>query len=322
MLGNLSVKSRRTLEKGPEKGKRNIQTFKLAKDFQQNNFTLEQTTEKILESYNKAGVITFDFPEFEVKLTIESAYKTENFFKARMPFTLQKYSDISRNTKEVSWVVDKLFMESGLGLLSGVPKLGKSTIVRQLIVNLLKKERFLKRKTKYGEVHYFAIEEDANSVHASFKKQGLPPNANLYIHTGEVYSKKKLDAFFEVLKTRKPVLAVIDTLFDFIDVESENNYKEVKREMKRLRNIARTTGTHILCVHHNSKSGFAQGNNQILGSQAISGGVDTIFLLTNIGETRLVSTSGRGIKKWTDKELIWDEKSETYKLGKTVKIEL
>lgn len=320
--GKLSVRTLEILKTGPKKGQRNGQTFKVAKDFQQNNYTLEQTLERIITSYKKAKVFTLDFTEFEVRTTVESAFKTENFFGPRVPFQLQKYSDLGKNVKEVKWVVDRLFMKSGLSLLSGVPKLGKSTIVRQLIAAILKREKFLGRQTEFGEVHYYAIEEDAATIKQSFKKLNLPPNENLLVHVGEIYSKNRLNDFFEILKQRKPVLAVVDTLFDFIKVESENNYSEVKREMKRLRNIARATGTHIVCVHHNSKSGFAQGNNQILGSQAITGGVDAIFLLTNVGETRIVSTSGRGIKKWTDRELIWDEKTETYKLGKEIKIEL
>lgn len=320
--GKLSSSSMELLKKGPKKGQRNGDTFKLAKDFQQNNYPMDYTVDKIISSYKKAKVFSTDFTEFEVKTTVESAFKTENFFGPRVPFQLQKFSELGKNVREVSWVVDRLFMKSGLSLLSGIPKLGKSTLVRQLIASVLKKEKFLGRRTVFGEVHYYAIEEDAATIKESFKKLSLPPNENLLVHVGEIYSKNRLNDFFEILKQRKPVLAVVDTLFDFIKVESENNYSEVKREMKRLRNIARATGTHIVCVHHNSKSDFAQGNNKILGSQAITGGVDAIFLLTNMGETRIVSTSGRGIKKWTDRELIWDEKTETYKLGKEVKIEL
>ena len=155
-------------------------------------------------------------------------------------------------------------------------------------------------------------------VNASFQRLGVSGKEPLFVHVGDPLADSKMEDFRDLLMEQKPALAVIDTLFDFVDVESENNYKEVKRELRRMRNIARETGTHILLVHHNSKGqkdDRRRGNRGILGSQAIAGGVDTIMVLEVEGSTRVITTSGREIKRWNNRELVWNEKDATYSLG-------
>jgi RecA-family ATPase len=183
---------------------------------------------------------------------------------------------------------------------------------------ILRGANFLGRQCKQGSVQYYGIEEQLEVVNASFKRLGITNQDSLLVHIGDPLAGDTLSDFRDILTGTKPALAVIDTLFDFLEVESENNYKEVKRELRKIRQIARETGTHILLVHHNSKGNkddHRRGNRGILGSQAIAGGVDTIMVLEVEGNSRIMTTSGREIKRWVNRELVFDQKDCTYSLG-------
>jgi hypothetical protein len=316
--------SRATLEfllNGAEKGNRNGSTYKVAKEFQQNLFTLEETEARIIGALTFTDTFARDFTEAEAVQTIRSAFNTEAKHDPRIKvkaFNLLPIGELYKTNSKVEWIVDNLLTVGGVSLMSSDPKAGKSTLVRQLIREVLRGQVFLGRQCKQGSVHYYGIEEQLEIVNSSFKRLGLMNNEPLLVHIGDPLADTKMEDFKDILLQTRPALAVIDTLFDFVDVESENNYKEVKRELRKMRNIARETGTHILLVHHNSKGSKddkRRGNRGILGSQAIAGGVDTIMVLEVEGNTRLITSSGREIKRWVNRELVFDLKDCTYSLG-------
>lgn len=315
--GKLLKKTRKLLKEGLTIGSRNGDTFKIAKDFQENGYTEDEAVKFITKAFSENNTLSYDFTQDEVENTIRSAYSSDPTLTPRKPFKLLPIKELYKKNITIEWVVDKLLSRGGVSLLSAVPKAGKSNIARQLISNILKKEKFFKRDTLYGEIHYYAIEEQPEIIQQSFRKFELPPNSPLYIHTGDVFASDKLDALYEVLKERKPVLAVIDTLFDVLDVQNENNYREVQSQIRKLRQIARTTNCHIMCVHHANKGfGTVSGSHRsVLGSQAIVGGVDTIILIEMDGVKRIITSMGRSVKPWTLRELIWNSEDESYSLG-------
>jgi hypothetical protein len=320
--GKLSREALEHLVFGISKGNRNGETFKLAKEFQQNHYTIEEAQECIISSLESTGTIASDFPRTEVIVTIKSAYSSEAKHDPRgikpRAFNLLPINELYKTNSKVEWIVDGVLTVGGVSLISSDPKAGKSTLVRQLMRDVLRGSKFLGRQCKQGSVQYYGIEEQLEVVNASFKRLGVTGEDSLLVHVGDPVGDSTLNDFREILNETKPTLAVIDTLFDFLEVESENNYKEVKRELRKIRNIARETGTHILLVHHNSKGSKddrRRGNRGILGSQAIAGGVDTIMVIEVEGNTRLVTTSGREIKRWINRELVFDVKNTTYSLG-------
>lgn len=321
--GKLLKSTRLMLKNGIESGSRNSETFKIAKDFQTNEYTEDEAIEYITKAFKANGTLAYDFTEFEVENTIRSAYSSESGNAPRKPFRLISFKDVHSTEVKLEWVVENLLSVGGVSLISAAPKTGKSLISRQIIKNILHNEKFFGRNTKFGEVHYYAMEEQIEVINLSFKKLGLRADAPLYIHTGEVYSKDTLRDLNTILMERKPVLAVVDTLFDFLDVTNENSYKEVKTQLRKLRQVARNSGTHLLCVHHSNKGyGGVTGNHKsVLGSQAIVGGVDVIIVIELDGDTRVITTMGRSIKRWVTRELIWDENNEIYTLGGKAKLD-
>lgn len=319
--GKLGKATLEFLNKGPERGDRNQATVRAAKDFQQNLYTVEEASERIVSALRQTDTIARDFTEEEVLRTIRSAYNSEPRHDPRLrerAFNLVRIGELFKTKATLEWIVEGLFTLGGVSLISSDPKAGKSTLVRQLMVQVLRGSTFLGRQCKQGSVHYYAIEEQLEVINASFRRLGVTDKDDLFVHVGDPLSESTMEDFRELLLETRPALAVIDTMFDFLNVESENNYKEVKRELRKIRQIARESGTHIVLIHHNSKGGKddrRRGNRGILGSQAIAGGVDTIMVIEVEGKSRLVTTSGREIKRWSNREIVFDSRDCTYSLG-------
>ena len=103
----------------------------------------------------------------------------------------------------------------------------------------------------------------------------------------------------------KPVLAIIDPLLKLVRVTNANDYAEVCRVLEPLIELARTSGCHLLCVHHLGK-GERIGADALLGSTALFAAVDTLLLMQRHDQIRTIATNstiwggsardGRGIR--------------------------
>jgi hypothetical protein len=319
--GTIARETIKFLETGVESGGRNHATHKAAKEFQQAMYTLEEAESQIVEALNANGTIANDFTESEVLATIRSAYNTEAKHEARITpkaFNLKPLSELYKTKADISWLVDGLLAVGGVSLMASDPKSGKSTIARQLMRDIIRGGNFFGRKCKQGTVHYYALEEQLEVLNKSFQRLGLDGTEPLFVHIGDPLTDAGFEDFKESILEHKPALAVVDTMFDLIQVESENNYKDIKRELRKVRKLARESGTHILLIHHNSKGSKddkRRGNRSILGSTAIAGGVDTIMVIEVDGKTRIINTSGRETKDWYQRELVFDFNDRTYSLG-------
>lgn len=221
-----------------------------------------------------------------------------------------------KDTKE--WTVDNLFAESGLCLIAGPSKSGKSTLIRQLAKCILRGEDFLGRKCKKGKLFWFGLEEQQEDLNAGFKKLGIHANEDLHVHVGAPLSLKAIEDLMILLCEEKPVMAVIDTLFDLVQVESENSYNEVKTQLARLSHVARMSGTTIITIHHTKhpqQGDSKRGMRAILGSTAILGKMDSALVMESEQKRRYITTAGRSIHPWDYREILFDFKTQIYSLG-------
>jgi hypothetical protein len=320
LKGKLSNATTRFMFEGAPKGSRHDALFKAAVDYKEQGYSEQEFVRDLELMVQRCNGITW--PSDNHKQTVRDVFDNrEPKYEPRIQekaFKLNRLGDLYKTDVKLEWLVDRLLTVGGVSLMSSDPKAGKSTLVRQLIRDVLFGSTFLGRKCRQGPVHYYAIEEQIEVVNASFKRLKLNGDEDLFIHVGDPLTENKFEDFREILMDRKPVLAVIDTMFDFLDVESENSYKEVKRELRKLRRVARDSRTHILLVHHNSKAqkdDKRRGNRGILGSQAIAGGMDTIMVLEVDGKERYIKSTGREIIQWSNRELVWHEQDNTYTLG-------
>lgn len=322
--GQLSKKTKEFLEKGEQSGGRNDATMRAARDFQQQLYTVDEAIETIVSALHANGTIERDFPEHEVVTTIKSTYRSEAKHEPRIrekAFRLRRIGELYKATEgaQINWVVDELCMVGGVSLLSGDPKVGKSVIARQICKAVLNGALLFGRKTKKGTVHYYGIEEDEQIISNGFNKLGIPGDGDLFVHDGDpITDVDVFKDFSELILETKPTFAVVDTAFDILEVESENNYAQVKRAFRKMRKVARKSGTHIMLLHHNGKpqKDFRRrGNHSPLGSTGITAGVDSIIVVNLEGSTRIIYTSGREVEPWDGYLLKWDKATKTYSLG-------
>ena len=81
--------------------------------------------------------------------------------------------------------------------------------------------------------------------------------------------------------SHKLKLVVLDTLSRAWAVKDENDAAEVNRAMQFFLDLAHETGTTILIIHHNRKSG-GEGGKEVRGSSALVAAVDVAISLKRV----------------------------------------
>jgi hypothetical protein len=102
----------------------------------------------------------------------------------------------------------------------------------------------------------------------------------VHIHVGAAptNSKDGLAALRNAITLYQPVLVIADPVLKLVRVRDSSDYAELTRELEPVIELARTTGCHIAVTHHLGKMA-REGGDDVLGSTAIFGAVDTLVLL-------------------------------------------
>lgn len=326
--GDLSKFSLKFLEFGAEKGNRNGTVYKVAREFQQALYDYEETKKRIIESLTRNNVFDNDFTKDEVELAIRSAFSKDTKYAARIPdlkpraFAYTRIGDLlSGPDQDEDWLVKDLLIRGGISLVAGMPKIGKTTIIRQLEKCILRGEPFLGKPTLKGDVIHYSFDEKARTAKKHYKTLGLDSGDPMYLHFGQAGDNYRKE-FAEDIERLKPTLVVIDTLFDMVAASDVNAYAPIKKELSFFSSLSEKTNTHIMFIHHQNKPNKEYGrgsNNTILGSTAISGSMDTLILFEQVGDSsmRSITTSGRAVERLENQLLRFDTKKMMYFIDHT-----
>lgn len=206
-------------------------------------------------------------------------------------FTLTALDELlSEPEEDVAYVWDRTLPAGGTSICAAKPKVGKSTLARNLAVAVTRGESFFGRATARGKVIYLCLEEKRAEVAAHFRRMGAQ-GPDILIHTGRA-PDDALAALREAIDEHSPLLVIVDPLSRFVRVRDFNDYAEITRGMEPLIDLARLTGCHILCVHHCGK-GEREGGDALLGSTALFGAVDTALLMKRRDQARTLHTVQR-----------------------------
>lgn len=190
------------------------------------------------------------------------------------------------------WVVQDMLPSSGISLLAAKPKVGKSTEARNLALCVARGLPYLGRITTLGPVIYLALEEKRSEVRHHFRQMGVGKDDPILVHTG-IAPEAAIVLLEEQVHIHKPILVIVDPLFQFLRVREVNDYAEVTKIFVPLRELARKADCHILTTHHHTKM-ERSGGDGILGSTAIFGVVDTaIIMKKREGGQRTIQSSQR-----------------------------
>jgi hypothetical protein len=196
------------------------------------------------------------------------------------------------------------------------PKIGKSTLARNLALAVARGEPFLGFKVIKGEVIYFAFEERAQVLQADWRAMGASENGNeeLYVHAAP-NPVEGLVRLTELVKERKPALVVIDSLFRFTKIKDEKAYAETYNALGPLIDLARETDTHVMLTHHSSKLPKTDPIDSPLGSTALAAVVATLISIARSGKYRTICTVQRIGEAMPEAVLLFDKATRCLTLG-------
>ena len=206
--------------------------------------------------------------------------------KASPALKLLSYDDLCKmESATADWLVDGLLRRSGLLLLAGRPKCGKSTISRNLARSVGSGTPFLGRACKAGPVIWVGLEESSGDLREALEAMGataLPIHSRIEGFHGD--QEEWLRAAVEQIR---PALVVIDTIGSFTNLVNINDYSEVVKATRIFLELRNRYGTSFCLNHHTNKNGG------VLGATYWEGVVDmTVVMTRNEDGTRFVKSIG------------------------------
>ena len=194
----------------------------------------------------------------------------------------------------VDWLVDGLLPGNGLSLLVSKPKVGKSTLARCLAVAVASGggEWLGRTVTREGVVIHLPLEERLDTVIDHYDRLEDKGERLYVLEDQPPPMGKRLSWLRGIVEDLDPALVLIDPVQRWVRVSDGNAYAETTNALTPLIDIARERRTHVMLVHHARKSPGEHGD-EVLGSTAFAGSVDTILSIKRRGDERTISAEGR-----------------------------
>lgn len=194
--------------------------------------------------------------------------------------------------EETSFIWDRTFPAGGFSLLTAKPKVGKSTLMRNLAVAVSRGEPFLGRSTVKGKVLYLCLEEKRQEVRKHFERMGAG-GESILIHSGDTprSTVEAVEALRVAIEAHSPSVVFVDPLSRVARKVDFNDYG-LSETLELFIDLARESGAHICALHHEGK-GEREGSDSILGSTALFGAVDCHLSMKRRQAGRTVTSSQR-----------------------------
>lgn len=186
-------------------------------------------------------------------------------------------------------IIDKI-LPSGLHILAGSPKIGKSWLVLWLCQMIAVGESVWGFNTTKGQVLYLCLEDrlpriknclmsitENGSESTAFATETLPLGGDL-VEQIEHY----------ILNNPDTLLVVIDTLQQVRSLGTDNmSYANDYKDISALKSISDKYDIAIVCVHHLRKMKDDDPFNMISGTMGLSGSADGSYVL--VRDNRMAS---------------------------------
>ena len=223
---------------------------------------------------------------------------------------------LSMNHEGLTWLVDDMLSAGGCSLLVAKPKAGKSTMARCLALAVARGTPWLGREVQQGAVVYVALEEQAGAVAEHFRAMGANADDPIVSHV----APPPLDpttALSALVDGERPAVVIVDPVFRLLNVDDGNNYAEMMKALAPLVDMARSTGCHVMAVHHARKS-RADPGDEALGSTALFGSFDCLLSMKrNDDDSRTLSTRQRAGQDMPETVLELDPRTLWISAGET-----
>jgi putative DNA primase/helicase len=250
------------------------------------------------------------------ELTAEDAVKWQST-KPANGFTLTRLGDLlKRPDTPVDYVWGGCLVAGTVSAVVSKPKVGKSTLARNLCLAVSRGDDFLELPTKQGECIYLALEEREEDVRNDFRAMGADGSEPISVHAAAAPADG-IRALCDLVEERRPRLVVIDPLFRLARVRDEKAYAETYSALGPLIDAARESGTRVMFVHHSGKGLKADAVDSPLGSTAIAGAVATLIVLKRTEAYRTMETRQRTGQDMAETVMQFDPQAKRLSIGGT-----
>lgn len=212
---------------------------------------------------------------------------------------------------EPVWVINNI-LPSGLTIMAGRPKIGKSWIGMQIAFSTGQGGIFFEQKVEVGKVLYLALEDNERRIQDRMRKQQWTKKAaknTSWItmeyfrkNIGPLHRNNNADKLYDIVKNGDYKLVVIDTLSRaFMGLKKIEDSQEVTAALSPLQETAITKNFSILIIDHHNKAtstnAILNPIDDILGSTAKAAVLDTaIGIYKDRGIYRFMA-EGREVEK-------------------------
>ena len=190
-------------------------------------------------------------------------------------------------------VIDGL-LGTGVYLLAGAPKIGKSFLVAQIAYRVSTGTDLWGYRVHGGTVLYLALEDDKKRLQERMARMfGVEGCDKLHFatHAGQV--GQNLDKQLQNFLREHPdtILVIVDTLQKVREMTTEGySYASDYDVMTNLKQLADSYNICLLLVHHTRKQPAGDNFEMISGTNGLLGGSDGALLMKKENRTDLTAT--------------------------------
>jgi hypothetical protein len=191
------------------------------------------------------------------------------------------YDVLNRVPEERQWTVDGILPDSGLGVLGGRHKRGKSTLMMHLSRSVEAGAPFLERTTRQAPVVYVNYEMPLDYFASLSKAEPVPKHFYVIDRPELRLTMETIKAVIaEMVKRGFPKgLMVIDSFRGAfkLKAEQENQSGEAGMILRFLQEIGVKAGWLIVVIHHHKKNADSEGADNLSGTGDFGAAPDVIL---------------------------------------------
>ena len=210
---------------------------------------------------------------------------------------------LEMNLVHQEYLVEQI-LPSGLFLLAGSPKIGKSWFVLQMGIAISNGVDFLGFRAKMAHVLYLCLEDTYQTIRNRLLDYEEDPLNNITFSTSSSKLDKGLIEELEqyLVEHDDTKLIIIDTLQKIRNVRADGyTYGQDYKEINVLNDFVNRTGVSILVVHHLRKMKSDDPFEEISGTTGIAGAVDGMYVMKKHKDIRdevTLTATGRDIESF------------------------
>ena len=210
-------------------------------------------------------------------------------YKTLVPLPVLHVADVPEKPPEQRWLVEDLWLASGVGILGGAPKVCKTYFAAELSVAVASGTQALGRFAvmRQGPVLFYGAEDNLASLRERFS--GLAKARKLELTKLPIYlldvpvlrldRQEDLRRLKAAIQDLKPCLLVLDPFVRMAHID-ENSAADVSSVLGSLREIQRAHDLAVLLVHHARKSPAQNPSQALRGSSDFAAWSDTNLYLS------------------------------------------